>query len=376
MRLTPLVEKSAFIGLDRCTWLYTGAESPAHHGVADAMMEYLHRRGEGPGGREFNAQVEEACKANIARLVGGDASQVAFLANASEAISMVAQSLGLRAGDNVVIHELEFPSGVLPWLRMRERGLEVRVVPHRNWRISVEDILAKVDERTRLLMTSHVSYLSGHRLDYQRLHLALENTPALLLLDVTQSLGAVPVDIRHADILVCSSYKWLLATHGAGILALNPVRVRDLCPPCVGWRSVQDMFGPERFERFTFHADARRFDLGYPSYPTLSALRFSSALLLNVGVERIERHILELGTRLVEGLKRLGLNVMTPADPSERAGNISFTHEDGEGLAGRLRQEGVLVWGGDGRVRASVHLFNDDGDVEHFLSVLERVLQT
>lgn len=370
-----LINKDEFLGLDEYTWLYSGAETPVHRSTLQAMTDYLTARSHGPDGRARNAEIEQSCKENLARLLNGRPDQLALLSNSSEVIAMIAQSLDLQPGDNIVINTLEFPSGVLPWLAQQARGVEVRVVHHCGWEISVEDILIQVDSRTRLVMTSHVSYLSGARLDYRRLYQHLKHTDTLLLLDVTQSLGVIPVDMQETDFIVCSSYKWLLAPHGIGILGVNSDRVDPFTSRAVGWRSISDMFSTERFTTFTYHTDARRFELGFPSYPTIYCLNFSTGLLLDIGIERIEQHVLELGGRLITRLQDMGYEVMTPQEPTRRAGNIAFVCPDGENISAALQREGILAWGGDGRLRASIHLFNDDSDIERFAQTLEIVGQ-
>ncbi|BBI33903.1 aminotransferase class V-fold PLP-dependent enzyme [Cohnella abietis] len=366
-----LINKQSFVGLQECTWLYNGAEVPPHQGCLDAVADYFNYRSKGPLGRDHNAEIEQACKVNLARMLNGNPSDIALLSNSSEAISMIAQSLDFDEGDNIVINDLEFPSGVLPWVMLKQKGLEVRVVNHRKWRVEVNDIMEQVDERTRLVMTSHVSYLSGARLDYRSLYAQLKETKALLLLDVTQSLGAVPVDMNEADFVVCSSYKWLLSIHGMGILGVNPTRLAEFQSRSVGWRSVRDMFGSDRFESFNFHEDARRFELGYPSYATVYATRFSTGLLLEQGIDRIEQHILTLGSKVIDRLLDNGYEVMTPEDPGQRAGNISVIADEGESIARYLSEHKVYVWGGDGRFRISIHLFNDDADIDNLFNALE-----
>jgi len=370
-----LIDKAEFIGLEDCTWFYTGAESPPLLGGLEAIGDYMVSRRLGPAGREHNTEVEASCKRNLANLLAGQPEQIALMSNSSEAISMIAGSLDLKAGDNIVINTLEFPSGVLPWLVHQSHGVEVRVVQHRDWEVSPEDIMAQVDGSTRLVMTSHVSYLSGARLDYKALYQRLQQTNALLLLDVTQALGAVTVDMNHADFVVCSSYKWLLGTHGVGILAINPQRTQDFASRTIGWRSVADMLHPQRYEKFTRHADARAFELGYPSYPTIYTLNFSTNLVLNTSIDKIEQHILELGSTLIDALKQNGHAVMTPSDPERRAGNIAFVCAAGESVAQSLREENIFVWGGDGRVRASVHAFNDEADVDKLITALRKYWQ-
>ncbi|HLR52767.1 MAG TPA: aminotransferase class V-fold PLP-dependent enzyme [Candidatus Avamphibacillus sp.] len=89
--------------------------------------------------------------------------------------------------------------------------MEVRIVDDQDWLVRVDDILAQVDDNTKLVMTSHVSFKSGAKIDYESLYKEILKTNALLLLDVTQSLGVTPVEMYSADFVVCSSYKWLLS---------------------------------------------------------------------------------------------------------------------------------------------------------------------
>ncbi|WP_176220789.1 aminotransferase class V-fold PLP-dependent enzyme [Cohnella massiliensis] len=366
-----LIDKNDFIGLERCSWFYSGAETPTHREVLKAVTEYMTVRSLGPGGRDRNAETERSCKRNLAELLGSRPEHIALMSSSSEAISMISRALALAPGDNVVLHVLEFPSGVLPWLALKRDGVEVRVVQHRDWEVDEADILSRVDGRTKLVMTSHVSYLNGFRFDYRKLYERIAKTDALLLLDATQSLGVVPVDASMADFVVASSYKWLLSVHGGGILAVNPKRTAHMMPTYVGWRSVADNpDGSDRFETFAFQPDARRFELGYPAYPTVYALERSTRLLLDVGIGNVERHVAALGDVLIPFLASLKLDVTTPPDAGRRAGNITFRHDEAEAVAARLRKRGIYVMGGDGRVRISVHAFNDSADVETLIGQL------
>lgn len=370
-----IIDKRLLAGLQDKTWLYTGAESPLLMETKLAVESYLVNRELGPDGRLLNSQEEAICKQRVAQLVNGSAENIALLSNSSEIISLIANSLELRPGDNVVINTLEFPSGILPWLALKQEGIEIRVINHTNWEIVVEDIVAQVDERTRVVMTSHVSYLTGARLDYIRLYEQLKETNALLFLDVTQALGVVEVDINHTDFLVCSSYKWLMSIHGLGILGINPERVTSLTPKAVGWRSVTNMFGVAESQSFDFLEDARRFEQGYPSYATIYALSSSTKLLLEVGLDRIEKHVLDLGQYLIDQMAKLPYPLMTPEAAERRAGNICFACESGEEIAQALKEKSIFVWGGDGRFRVSIHLFNDKDDVDRLVAQLEQLMK-
>ncbi|MFK7693158.1 aminotransferase class V-fold PLP-dependent enzyme [Paenibacillus sp. HJGM_3] len=365
-----LLNKSSFIGLDEYTWLYGGAETPPHTACVEAINAYMRNRGKGPEGRELHAETEQSCRRNIAKLMNGREQDIALMSNASECIMSIVHALDLQAGDNVVINTLEYPSGVIPWLMLRQRGVEVRLVDHYDWQISAEQMMGKVDARTKLVMASHSSYLSGTRIDSKALYDQVRQTDALLLLDVTQSLGVVSVDMNDADFVVCSSYKWLLSVHGIGILGVNPARTQSMVPRSVGWRSVKDIFNDRRFEAFEFLDDARKWELGYPSYPSIYAMNASTGILLETGIDAIERYVLELGGHLINHLSSLGFEVMTPAKPASRAGNIAVSFPQGGELADLLRKQDVLVWGGDGRLRASIHAYNDMADIEKLVGLL------
>lgn len=372
--MTTPISKNDFFGLEQVAWLFTGAEAPLHKGVRAAVNEYLEQRVRGPQGRVFNAQIEASCREKFARLLGGSAHDIALLSNASEAISSIVLALRLQPGENIVLHDLEYPSAVLSALSLQESGVEMRVAPHRNWQVSNDQLLSLVDEKTRLVVTSHVSYVSGTRFDYKTLYEKLRATNALLILDATQSLGVVPVEMEYSDFVISSTYKWLLGLHGAGVLALNPQRTQNLAPIATGWRSVENVFSPRRFELVERYTDARRFELGYPAYTTVAALNFSLGVLQSAGIENIEIHVLALGEKLIAGLRKLDLQVMTPHEKNQRAGNIAFVCERGEEVARQLQSAGVLCWGGDGRLRFSIHGFNDESDIERALSVLGKII--
>ena len=366
--------REQFEGLDTHTWLYTGAEGPLHRGVRAAVEEYLDHRTGGPGGRAFNAALEESCRGRLAQLMNCDYGDIALLSNSSEAIASVIASLRCVPGDNIVVNTLEFPSGMLAALAARESGIEARIVQHRDWKITSDDLLAQVDDRTRLVITSHVSYLSGARIDAAALYKELQQRKALLLLDATQSLGVVPVNAKLADFTVASSYKWTLAMHGVGVLAVNPQRTADLAPTGAGWRGVPDLFSKERFKVVERFDNARRYELGFPAFGPIAALNFSSRFLMDAGIENIEKHVLRLGEIAIETLSGLGLQVMTPRHAAERAGNIAFVCTDGEGLAAALQERGILLWGGDGRARLSIHGFNDEDDIDKTVEAIREVL--
>jgi cysteine desulfurase/selenocysteine lyase len=342
--------------------------------AAEAMAAYTRQKSCAEAGRAHHAAVTQSCRESLARLLGVDATDIALLGSASDGINAVAGVIDWQPGDNVVINDLEFPSVVLPWLRLRDRGVEVRVVRHRAWDIPTEMLLGAVDARTRLLALSHVSYVNGLRHDVETIGQALRETPTRFLLDATQSLGVLPVPATVADFVVCSTYKWLLGTHGLGVLVWNRSRDSDLEPAAIGWYAVESVFAPDRYERYTLRADAGRFEPGYLNFPAIYALNESAPYLLAIDGRRLADHVHALGDRLIAGLARLGLTVTTPADRGRRGASVTFVHDEAAALGAALAERAVHVWAGDGRVRASTHAFNSADDVDCYLETLATVL--
>jgi selenocysteine lyase/cysteine desulfurase len=242
-------------------------------------------------------------------------------------------------------------------------------VAHDDWSIAPEAIAAACDARTRLVFLSHVSYRTGHRFDLPAVRAALDSAAprALLAVDATQSLGVVPVEAAACDYLVASTCKWLLGAHGLAVFYWNRARRPDSAPRDGGWYSVvDDLAFP-----FKPKPDAGRFQLGAPAVPLVYALLPALELLDSLGLERVEAHALALGGTLLAGLRALDRQVITPDPPELRAGIVAWLDADPPTTASALAQRGVLLTGSSGRLRAGLHLYNDDEDVDRLLGALE-----
>jgi selenocysteine lyase/cysteine desulfurase len=368
-----LVTKSQFIGGDDRAYLCTAAEGLVPRSVLEATARYYAHKTQAGEGRAAQDAVVQECREGLARLMDAEAGDIALLGSSSEGINAVYSLIDWQPGDNIVlpVNDLEFPSSVLPAVKREREGIEIRRVSHERWEIEPEWIAEMVDERTRLVLLSHVSYRTGYRFDLERVaELVRQRNPeTLLAVDATQSLGVIPVPSHACDFLVVTSCKWLLAPHGIGVFYWNRQRRSDVVPASIGWYSVVDDL---QFP-YDLKPDAGRFELGGPNMPAIYALNEGVRLLLDVGVEQVEQHVLALGGRLLAGLRDLGLDVMTPADPARRAGIVAWADPDFRATAARLAEQGIIVTGSSGRIRAAVHLYNDESDVDRLIDAMTRI---
>ncbi len=371
--LESLIPKSEFIGLETIVNLAAGGETPMLKSHENAIQQFMQDKSRGELARKLEADRVDQARAKCARLFSVPERDITFLSSASEGINNVAYGLQWESGDNVVIADVEFPSGILPWTQLQRFGVEVRIVRHRDWFIHEEDIAAQIDERTRVVAISHVSMFTGQRINLQSLSRLVRSSNALLLLDATHAAGVVAVDASLADIMVSSCYKWMLGVHGAAVFYVNRETLPDFRPPFLGWNSPAHHGGWESPLDFQLQSTAHQFQPGNASFISVYILDNALDHLLEIGIEKIEAHALGLSGMILDAVASSGFEMMTPQDGIHRAGNVCFMTENLEPIKDELERRQVLIWGayaGFGRLRISTHLYNDSRDVERCISAL------
>ncbi len=366
-----LIDKKLFPIPAGVSYLDTAAEGLPPLAIEAALAAYWGAKRRGTPGRTRLFEEQKEVEAAAARLLQTDADNVVLLANSSEALNLLANSIEWKAGDEVLIGDLEFPSNVVVWLQLKRRGVKVIVIPAVDGVIELEDWTAHLSGRTRIVSVSQVSYKTGTKIPYlQELAARVHAAGALFCVDATQALGRVPVSVMGVDYLVASTYKWLLGTHGLGVVYLSPELRARFTPGTAGWYSAEKVFHPARFETYTPKTSAGQLQAGMPNFPAIFALRPGLECLLGVGVERLDRELRPLVSALRNGLAEQGLAMLTPEEARFASGIVSFAWEQPEQLAARLAEQGVIVWGGDGRIRMAIHLYNDEEDVARCLGAL------
>jgi cysteine desulfurase/selenocysteine lyase len=368
--------RDQFPGADAGIYLNTAAESLFLGSHLKAMSNYAARKNVGARGREACAAVEAHCRALVAQLLCVDSHDIAFLASTSRGLDAVIKSIDWRPGDNIVFAESEFPSTAFAAVHLGAASVERRIVVAREDGATPVDAYAKrIDERTRLVVASLVSYKNGFLIDLPQLASAAHERGALLFVDAVQAAGAVAVDASAADFLCAATYKWLLGAHGLAIFYASPAVSDRLAPPYVAYRSVTDLFAADRLERYQLFPDARRFEEGMPNYLGMHVLENALEFVLATGVDAIAAHNAELVALAMSGLAELGVMPLTPRDPTRRGSIVSFATPYDAEITRRLVDRGVSVWGRDGRVRIAPHMYNTAGDIDVFLKNLAPVLE-
>ncbi len=352
-----------------------------HAGIAplsvrarDAMREFLNdATDDGAVHSEDWAAMAEACRQSAAKLIRANPSEIAFMKNTTQGILLAANGIDWREGENVVTTAVEFPANVYPWWSLRERyGVETRMVAERDGRISINDLEAAIDSRTRALTISHVEFASGFRHDIQAIGEICREKGIWFVVDAIQSVGVIEVDVKacNIDILAADGHKWLCAPEGAAIFYCAEERQDQLINTNLGWAGVVN---PRDFLNYnlTPKPDATRFEEGSYNSIGLFGLRAAIDLLLEIGVPQIEKRVLDLTGHLIDGLKSKGYNVTTPTKASERSGIVVFRsnrHSTTELF--ELFQRVKVISAERGGLRLSPHYYNSTEEVEQVLEIL------
>ncbi len=197
--LSALTAKDDFLRAAEVAHLCSGGEAPMLRSHRAAAEAFLQTKSDGLSGRSDGLMgLLARCRDRAAAFLGVNAADVAFLGSATEGINQLANGLDWQTGDNVVVEDIEFPSDIYPWTRLRERGVEVRIARQWGEEPTLDRVAALVDARTRVLAVSQVSYLTGRRYDLAALAEIAHGAGALLSVDATHAAGVLPVAARHA----------------------------------------------------------------------------------------------------------------------------------------------------------------------------------
>jgi len=310
-----------------------------------------------------------------AGLFGGDADGYAVIPAASYGLSTAARAVEpqLRRGDRILVVADEFPSGVLPWMKTaRETGAVVTTVPapvSGGWAEAILDCLdnaCKTDE-VKVVALSTCHWTSGALIDLVPVARRCREVGCLLVVDATQSLGAMPfaMDEVQPDFLVAAGYKWLLCPYGFGLMYVSE-RWRNARPLEETWISRDNARDFTTLAEYSegYLPGARRFDVGETCVPTtLPGAIKALEQIGEWGVERIAATLAEKNRRTIEAMERLGFAVPSPGERCPHMFGAQMPAGCGADPVGRLKQKNVFVSQRGNSIRIAPHVYIDERDI-------------
>ncbi len=322
--------------------------------------------------------VLERARERAGRLIGAPAGSIALVTNTSHGVNIAARTLPYGVGDVVLSTAGEFPANVYPWMAAtRARGAEFRMLPLAGHLPDEAAIMRAIesDARVKGVALSWVSYWSGHRFDLAAIGAACRKRGIWLFVDAIQGVGAVELDVVAAqvDILACGAQKWLCSPWGTGFCYVRPELITQLEPAEVGWMAQPATADFRAFLDYdaSWFDDARRFEVVTLDFVNFGAMAESIGLFLELGVRDVAAHVASFAAQASAFVAaNPAITLLTPAEPSRRAGILALRPPDLDAASQRLHDAKVFHSVREGCVRLAPHFYNTPAELGRALELI------
>ncbi len=386
--------REGFPALKEKTYLSVCDKMILHNDVRKGIEKFLDHLSLASANRVDHEVNVTTSKEKFARLTNVEPSTVAAVRNVSDGVNSVAWAVPMSERDNVVLCvDAEHPNNIYPWLRLRHRGNEVRMVAHNpDGSLDIDALVEAMDERTRLVTCSSVTFAPGHRTDLMKLGEACRERDVFLLVDGVQSAGILNHDLSAlpVDGFATSASKGLLGLYAYGFLYIAPEWIDRLEPAYLSRSSVvnkaddHSVMGGTDYE---LRPNSERFEVGSFNYAGAYATDASIDLLLDLGIQAIEDRVLPLATALNEGIAAKGLAAAMPSEGPEQSHIVTFGALDAGGhgfstdpvitpVSEYLMKANVVHTIRRGQIRFALHAYNNEDDIERAVDCVGEAMKT
>ena len=363
-------------------YLNHAAVSPLSTRVLRAQVGHLQDRSSGKIETYFDdvKQIEETKKC-IQRMINSESiDRIAFAGNTSEALNVIASGLDWKPGDRILLNDQEFPSNIYPYYHLRSQGVEIDFIHCADGRVTPELIYASLRPRTRILAISAVQFLSGYRAELEVLGEVCRSRGILLIVDAMQAVGGVRVDVQAMKIdgMAAGAAKWQMGPQGIGFLYVSEELQARIHQKYLGWLSVETPWDFFHFDQ-ALSPTAARYEGGTVNIPGMWGMHAALSTLLEVGLERIESHILALSGALLGEFQQMeGVAVYSPALLHERSGIVTIIPPadlNPEEVFNELVRRKIYISLRGGKLRFSPHFYNTIDEVQTAASATREILK-
>ncbi len=349
--------------------------------VADAVCDYTRRASDNH--QEFGdvlADIGHARRA-CARFIGAEPGEIALLGPTSLGLSLFANGIAWRAGDEVLCYAGDYPANVYPWIELRRRGVLVRSLePEEPGAITPELVAAALTPRTRLVALASAHFFTGYRIDVDAIGALLHERGVLFSLDAIQTLGAFPLRVEHVDFLSADAHKWLLGPLAIGIVYVKKKHFELVRPTLLGaWNVMSPNFVAQDEVRFV--PTAQRYEPGVLNAAGIYGMQAAIALIESHGIAAVGARLLELKAHLLARIEPLGFALLGPRDGPTASSITTFRHASASStvLFAALEKAGIVAslrHDRDGRdyLRFSPHFYNTEAELDTAVGVLRAAL--
>ncbi len=352
------------------------AISPMSTLVTEKLQQFIAIRSMGEiDDYKLFMQEGEKVKQKLGALLNTTPDRIAFSDNTSNAINIFAQGLRLKAGDEVILNDLEFPSNVYPFLNLQSDGVKIVYAKSNNGVVTAEDIISCITPATKVVSVSFVQFLSGYRINLKKLTDHCKPRGILVCVDAIQGLGAINLDLKETpvDFVASGCQKWLMGPMGLAFVYVSKELQERMQPRYVGWLSVKNAWALLDFD-LTLKTDASAFQSGTLNAMGIFALSGALELFEMAGHALREKVILENTGYFINRLQEIGyrpLLQMLPKD--EQAGIVTFHPGNGAEIFSHLENANIICSLREGMIRFAPHFYNTRAEIDIVIDELLKI---
>jgi selenocysteine lyase/cysteine desulfurase len=342
--------------------------------VKESIQELLYLKSEGKidDYKELLRRADES-KQLLGKLLNTNADRIAFTSNTSSGLNILAQGIRWKKGDRIILGDVEFPANVYPFMNLKDIGVEIDFVKSENGIVNAENLIHAITPKTKLISVSYVQFLSGYRIELEKLGSTCKEKGIILSIDATQGLGALTLDVQkcNIDFISCGTQKWMLGLQGMAFIYISEELQGKLKTASVGWLSVENAWDLIDYD-FTLKKTANRYQPGTLNTFGVYAINASLKMFDEFGFSNIEEQVLSNSEYLIEQLIDTGNTpLLKNFSKKNLAGIISFKREDAEDIFNYLQTKNIVIAVREGIVRLSPHFYNTKDEIDKVVAELK-----
>jgi len=363
--------------------------------VIEAMNDYYFNYNANTGRGTYKIAIKasnklEQARGKIADFINSKVKEVVFTKNTTEAINLVANGLKFEKGDNILVSNIEHHSNLVPWMNLKNQGVELKIAPvGEDFAVNPDDIEKLIDENTKLIAITHLSNVFGSLQDIEAISKIARENNIYFLVDGAQSIGHIPIDMKkiNCDFMAFPGHKGLLGPLGTGFLYLKEEIANDLFPTNLGGGTITNINNDE----FTLEEIPLRFEGGTQNIPGIIGLGRAIEYINELKIENINKYSNKLTKKLYEILSSID-NVNVFGNPNNIHNTVSFNLKNLSPYdVSKILDEtaNICLRSGqhcsipsirkinteEGTLRASVHCYNNEEDLDKLHDALKLISQ-
>jgi cysteine desulfurase / selenocysteine lyase len=322
----------------------------------------------------FKAVADET-KSMIGEMINCSGERIAFLDNTTNGIIWLAQGIDWKPGDRIILNDVEFPANVYPFLQLKEKGVEIDFIKSTNGIITAEEVINAIHPRTKLISISFVQFLSGYRIDLEKIGKVCREKEIIFSVDAIQGLGAIRLDVEkfNIDFLASGTQKWILGLQGLAFIFVRKELQDKLKSAPIGWLAVKDAWNLLDFD-ITTKETAERFQPGTLNNLGIYAFNSSMKLFTEFGFDEIEKKILSNSRYLIDELARIGYkSPLLSIQKEYLSGIVSFRSDNAQKIFDHLNQKKIVCSLREGYIRFAPHFYNTKQEIDLVVDTLKNI---